>query len=180
MKRKIKYLTTILLFVFLFYTLKTSYSRYSTQVEGALNNNNSLQFAKFVVNNTITDTLDFEIKDMQPGDSKVITFTIKNYDSNNASNRSDVNVTHKVKMTSYMLPLDYVLYRGTTSTTNIFTCTGNLGKECESTEYTQNFSNGTQTKYRMVVTYPQTLKNPLFMNNIDTIHLEIESWQKTS
>lgn len=183
MKRKIKYLTAILLFVFLFYTLKTSYSRFNTQVEGEINNNNTnLQFAGFVVNNTISDSLDFEIKDMVPGEEKTIGFRIENFTPKNSSNKkSDVNIKYKIKLKSYMLPLNYeLIYTGNSPAPQSFTCTGFLGKECESNIYQLNYSNTESRPFQIKVTYPSNYKDIIFKNSIDNIHLEIEAWQATS
>lgn len=182
MKRKIKYLTTILLFVFLFYSIKTSYSRYNTQVQGSINNNNNnLQFARFVVNNEVTDTLDFKINDMVPGDEKEIDFSVRNYISK--GNVSDVNITYKIILTSYMLPLEYELYIEEGGRYIVpFTCTGYLGKVCESAEYTINYSSRNGNWYYLKVKYPSTSpsNSATFKNGIDNIHLEIEAWQKTN
>jgi len=183
MKRKIKYLTTILLFVFLFYTLKTSYSRFSTQVQGEINNNNTnIQFARFVVNNEITDSLSYDISEMIPGDEKEITFTVANYIQNsNQRTQSDVNITYKIKIYSYMLPLEFELYTQASGRVRVpLTCTGYLGLTCQSNEYTQNYSNKNIVSYYLKVKYPASNNQKEFRNGIDNILLEIESWQKTS
>lgn len=180
MKRKIKYLTAILLFVFLFYSIKKSYARFTTQVEGELNSSSTgIQFAKFVFNGNITDTLNFEINDLMPGDTKDITFSVTNY---NANGTSDVKIVHKVTMTSYMLPLEFNLYRNNAPTTNVFTCTGTIGKDCESSEYTMNYTSNSTINYVLRITYPSTSPAALstFVNGIDTITIELDSWQKTS
>lgn len=182
MKRKIKYLTTILLFVFLFYSIRGSFSRYKTENSGEINSTN-LEFAGFVVNNQITDSLDFYIYNMAPGDTKELTFSVANNQNNK---RSDVVIYYRIVINLFMLPLEVQLTDLTNNIvyTNSQMCTTSslVYKHCvkdDSTNMKLVYSSNQTINYKITLTYPTTTaaKKYSYMNNSDKVHLFIENYQ---
>ena len=187
MKRKIKYLTTLLLFVFLFYSIRGSFSRYRTEAETEEINSTNLPIAGFVVNNQITDTLEFNIYNMAPGETKEITFSVAN---NQNGKRSDITNYYEISLSSSTLPLQAELKDLTHNITYPYSnfCQTNyngyriFGLSCsinDNTNMKTSFSSNETINYKLTLTYPNTAnsKNYSFMNNSDTINLTIYGFQ---
>ena len=123
----------LLLIISILYFIGNSFASYVSSVIGGINKDSTdkIQFAKFVVNNSISDSVNLNIDNFNPGKSKNFNFSVSNFDYNDNNNLvySDVSIKYKIIISSYALPLNYSLKKGN-DTINL-TCTYNNGiTEC--------------------------------------------------
>ena len=177
MKTKIKYLLLLLLIALVFMTINYSYAKYSSHVDGDVGSN--ISYAKFVFEDQLSDTLNFDIKDFSPGSTKTINFSVTNVSPTDSTIKSDVSIRYIIHLKSYVLPLSYSLTVGT-NPTNILTCNGQIDISCSTADLDLSYSNNNAVNYTLTVTFPeQNILSDIYNNDIDNIDLTIESYQKT-
>lgn len=178
MKKNVKYLLFILVIALLFCTINQSYARFKTSESSTPTD---IPFAYFIVNNQITDTLNFNISDFNPGDSKTIKFSVYNKDSSNR--QSDVTTKYVIYIESYALPLQYSLVKDGTNN-NLLTCSGVFGVSCNTRNENLilGFNASSRVNYSLTVTFPSvdSVGSPFSVNcsnSYDNIKIKIESTQ---
>ena len=176
-KTKIRIVFVLLVFS-LFAFIGQSFARYSSSVTGTTNNDdNGIQLASFIVENTYTDSLNFNIDDFTPGDSKEFNFCISNFRTvNNTTKKSDVSIKYRINIDSYSLPLTYSLKKSNNSTVNL-NCNGAGRVNCQSSDITLDYSNNVSQCYILTVTFSLLSVNANFSSFIDNVTLTIDSWQ---
>lgn len=183
-KMKIR-IVVLLLVISILYFAGNSFASYVSSVVGGINNNDTykIQFAKFVVNSTLSDSINFDINNFNPGKTKNIGFYIINSAYNNDNNfvYSDISIKYVITISSYALPLKYSLKKD--NTTINLTCTYNNGvSECKTPEIILDYSNNNYQNYVLTVTYPLVNENNqsfymTYSNSVDVVSLKIDSWQ---
>ena len=180
MKNKIKYALLLLIVLLLCYTIKGSYAVYNSIADGKIKDENNSReiIAKFIVNNQLSDSINFEISDLSPGDTKTFNFSVSNTIN---TTHSDVSIKYKINIHSYSLPLTYILTQDQ-NTNNLLTCSGEVDISCESSELIMNYNDNTIKNFTLKVTLPEANTNEeafdyTYANNIDIVTLTIDSWQ---
>lgn len=177
-KTKIRIVFVLLVFS-LFAFIGQSFARYSSSVTGTTNNNdNGIQLASFIVENTYTDSLDFNIDDFTPGESKEFNFCISNFRTvNNITKKSDVSIKYRININSYVLPLTYSLKTSYNSTVGL-NCNKTDEINCQSSDITLSYSNNVSQCYILTVVFDNNNNNlNKYINTIDIVTLTIDSWQ---
>ena len=176
-KTKIRIVFVLLVFS-LFAFIGQSFARYSSSVNGITDSDdNGIQLASFIVENTYTDSLDFNIDDFTPGDSKEFNFCISNFRTvKKKKKKSDVSIKYRINVDSYSLPLTYSLKKSNNSTVNL-NCNGTGRVNCQSSDITLNYSNNVSQCYILTVTFSLLSVSTDFSNFIDNVTLTIDSWQ---
>lgn len=174
-KFKIRVILFFIVISILFFVVNTSYASFTSSTSG---NAGNIQFAKFNVNNYLSDEVNFDISGMRPGISKKFTLNVSN---TTGSVTSDVTIKYKIYVSSNVLPYNYSLYKGN-NTTNLLTCSGGYNITCESSEQQLSYSTTATQSYKLVVSIPETRSDNesfsfYYANSIDTISLSINSWQ---
>lgn len=174
-KTKIRIVFVLLVFS-LFAFIGQSFARYSSSVTGTTNNDdNGIQLASFIVENTYTDSLDFNIDDFTPGESKEFNFCISNFRTvNNITKKSDVSIKYRININSYVLPLTYSLKKSNNSTVNL-NCNETDKINCQSSDITLSYSTNVSQCYILTVSFNDNSKD--YINSIDIVTLTIDSWQ---
>ena len=174
-KTKIRIVFVLLVFS-LFAFIGQSFARYSSSVNGITDSDdNGIQLASFIVENTYTDSLDFNIDDFTPGDSKEFNFCISNFRTvKKKKKKSDVSIKYRININSYVLPLTYSLKKSNNSTVNL-NCNRIDGISCQSSDITLSYSTNVSQCYILTVSFNDNSED--YINSIDIVTLTIDSWQ---
>ena len=184
MKTKIR-IVFVLLAISIVYIVSDSFAKYVTSVAGKIeaNDENGLQFAKFIVDNNVGDSFDIDINDFNPGSSKEYSFYVANYyNINNTRYYADVAIRYNITINSYSLPLEFSLVDGNNAIVSL-NCNGYTNVTCQTSNIDLGFSSGKKNNYKLIVSFPQSNNGVPFYNNysnnIDKVHIKLNSWQNT-
>ena len=174
-KTKIRIVFVLLVFS-LFAFIGQSFARYSSSVNGiTYSDDDGIQLASFIVENTYTDSLDFNIDDFTPGESKEFNFCISNFRTvNNITKKSDVSIRYRININSYALPLTYSLKNSYNSTVSL-NCNKTDEINCQSSDLILSYSYNVSQCYILTVAFDNNLNK--YRNSIDIVTLTIDSWQ---
>ena len=183
-KLKIRIIILLLIISFLYFA-GNSFASYVSSVVGGNNKDSSdkIQFARFVVNNTLSDSLNLDINNFNPGKSKDFGFIVSNsdYNRNNIKIYSDVSIKYRITISSFSLPLKYSLKKEN-ETVNLTCNYNNNMTTCTSSEISLPYTNYSLQNYTLTVSYPIYNDNSdsfymTYSNSIDIVSLSIDSWQ---
>ena len=155
-----------------------TYSYFVANKNGSTGTND---IAKFIFNNTVSDSLNIPLLDFKPGDIKTYDFKISNSDEE-LDKTSDVTIDYELTiLTPHYIPLIIELYK---EDTLLMTCdeskTRNANNElvCKTPIQELIYEEESEDNYQLKVTFDSNYNTEEYANLIDYINIEIKSYQK--
>lgn len=182
MRIKYKFLLGLFIMVMLLLSSGITYSIFNST---STLTTQDQQIAKFVFDTNVTDYIELNLTNINPGDIKEYLFSVSNSQSENLSN---ITVDYEITVKTYhLIPLIIELYKvdSDNNETLLMDCnenyyTRNSSNEliCNSPTQIMSFKNEVLDKYKIKVTFPSEYNNEIYANLVDYIDLEISSRQK--
>lgn len=181
---KIKYRIVLILFLLVSLVVGSciTYSLFHSTGRVVVNQD----LARFVFDANNTDHIDLDLVGLTPGSSEDYYFSVTNRKNNKLS---DVTIKYQITIkTMHTMPLTIKLYSidDQDQETEVLQCDESYSRDsdhyliCNSSELEMAYSSAVVDRYKINVAFPQQYNGIEYADLVDTISVDIKSWQKTS
>lgn len=180
---KIKYRIVIILFLLVSLVVGSciTYSLFHSSGRVIVNQ----EIAQFVFDARNTDHIDLNLVGLTPGSSEDYLFSVTNKKNNKLSH---VTLKYQITIkTMHTMPLDIKLYKvGNEEDELVLQCDESFSRDsdhyllCNSSVEEMAYSSEVVDRYKINVSFPQEYNGIEYSDLVDTISVDIKSWQKTS
>ena len=179
MKKKIFLIIFLLIMIVL--GLGVTYSAFSSENRLIINQ----EIASFIFETEQTDHISLALSDLKPGDETSYTFKV----SNNKKIEDEINVSHVtinyqiLISTFHFMPLEIELYKGENEKA-LLVCDESFNRNdnnevfCTTEIQNMEFSRGITDDYELKVKFDEIYNTEEYSDLVDSIDIEIKSWQK--
>lgn len=180
---KIKYRIVVILFLLISLVVGSciTYSLFHSSGRVVVNQ----EIAQFVFDARNTDHIDLNLVGLTPGSSEDYYFSVTNKKNNKLSH---VTLKYQITIkTMHTMPLDIKLYSvGEEDDTLVMQCDETYSRDsdhyliCNTSELEMAYSGEVVDRYKINVAFPNQYNGIEYADLVDSISVDIRSWQKTS
>lgn len=179
MKKKIFLIIFLLIMIVL--GLGVTYSAFSSENRLIINQ----EIASFIFETEQTDHISLALSDLKPGDKTSYTFKVSNNKKvEDEINVSNVTINYQILISTFhFMPLKIELYKGENEEA-LLVCDESFNRNdnnevfCTTEIQNMEFSSGITDDYKLKVKFDETYNTEEYSDLVDSIDIEIKSWQK--
>ncbi|MBQ8132716.1 MAG: hypothetical protein IJ193_09515 [Bacilli bacterium] len=181
-KLKVKYRIVVILFLLVSLVIGSciTYSLFHSSIRVNVNQ----ELAQFVFDARNTDHIDLNLVGLTPGDSEDYYFSVTNSNNNKLSH---VTLNYQITVkTLHTMPLTITLYDVTDGESQILQCDESYSRDanhyliCNSPVMEMTYENAVVDRYKITVDFPEQYNGVEYSDLVDSISVDISSWQKVS